>query len=389
MPRPETEILRGGDEPLGNIAPLTTPIYQTTTFVFENAQEVIAFNEGRTSKYLYSRYGNPTVESVERTLAALDQADAALLCSSGMGAIATMLMAHTRAGDEVVCSASLYGGTLRLLTDLLEKFGVSARYVPLAALADPLSVMSDRTRILWFESPTNPMLGCVDIAAIAGACRSRGVLSAIDNTFATPINQPPIPLGVDLVMQSATKYLNGHSDVTAGVVAGSQALLEPVEKARRMLGTVFDPWPAYELGRGLKTLGVRMKRHNETAQTLAEAFDRDRRVSRVYYPGLPSHPDHDIARRQMSGFGGMICIDLGADFARAERFFDRVKIIRRAASLGGVESLVSLPVLTSHWGWTDDQLAAAGITKGMVRLSVGLEDPADLIADIDQALSGC
>jgi cystathionine beta-lyase/cystathionine gamma-synthase len=240
--------------------------------------------------------------------------------------------------------------------------------------------------VLWFESPINPTLRCVDVQRIANACRERGVLSAIDNTFASPINQTPLSLGVDLAMQSATKYLNGHSDVTGGVVAGRAALVDPIEKVRRLLGTVMDPFPAYALGRGLKTLPIRIARHNETAQSVAEFLTADRRISQVYYPGLSSHPDHDIARKQMTGFGGMVCFDLGGDYARAERLYDRLRIIKRAASLGGVESLISMPVLTSQWGHTDAELRDAGITKGMLRLSVGLEDGDDLIADLDQAL---
>jgi len=212
------------------------------------------------------------------------------------------------------------------------------------------------------------------------------VLSVIDNTFASPINQQPLALGVDLAMQSATKYLNGHSDVTGGVVTGSAALVAPIEKARRMVGTVMDPHPAYALGRGLKTLPLRVARHNANAQTVAEFLAQDRRVSQVYYPGLPSHPDHAIATRQMTGFGGMVCFDLDGRYDRAEQVYNRLKVIKRAASLGGVESLISMPVLTSQWGHTDEQLRQAGVTKGMLRLSVGLEDAADLIADLDQSL---
>ena len=220
----------------------------------------------------------------------------------------------------------------------------------------------------------------------AAACRARRVMSVIDNTFASPINQQPLALGVDLSMQSATKYLNGHSDVTGGVVTGPRRLVDPIERTRRLIGTVMDPYPAYALGRGLKTLPLRIARHNANAHIVAEFLSRDRRVSQVYYPGLPSHPDHEIAKRQMTGFGGMVCFDLDGRFERAERLYDRLKIIKRAASLGGVESLVSMPVLTSQWNYTDDQLRQAGVTKGMMRLSVGLEDAEDLIADLDQAL---
>jgi cystathionine beta-lyase/cystathionine gamma-synthase len=386
MRGPATELIHAGETDRGVAVPLTTPIYETTTFVFDSADEVLAYNEGRSSKYLYSRYTNPTVISAERKLAALDRAELALLFSSGQGATTTLLMTHLKAGDEVVCSAAIYGGTLHLLQDVLARFGVTPRFVSLDELAAPDRLFSDRTRIVWFESPINPTLRCVDVARIAGACRARGVLSVIDNTFASPINQQPLALGVDLAMQSVTKYLNGHSDVTGGVVAGSAALVAPIEKVRRMVGTVMDPHPAYALGRGLKTLPLRVARHNANAQAVADVLSQHRRVSRVYYPGLPSHPDHAIAKAQMSGFGGMVCFDLDGDYARAAAVYDRLKIIKRAASLGGVESLISMPVLTSQWGHTDEQLRDAGVTRGMLRLSVGLEDAADLIADLDQAL---
>jgi cystathionine beta-lyase/cystathionine gamma-synthase len=383
---PATTLIHGGAIDLTAAVPLTTPIYETATFVFENTAEVVAYNEGRSPKYLYSRYTNPTVVSVEKTLAALDDSEGALLFSSGMGATTTILMAHVSAGDEVVCSAAIYGGTLHLLNDVLTRFGVVVRFASLEELAAPDGLIGPRTKVLWFESPINPTLRCVDIGRIAAACRARGVMSVIDNTFASPINQQPLQLGVDLSMQSVTKYLNGHGDVTGGVVAGPKRLLDPIEKTRRLVGTVMDPTPAYALGRGLKTLALRIARHNANAQKVAEFLARDPRVSQVYYPGLPSHPDHAIAARQMRGFGGMVCFDLGGDFDRAARTYDRLQIIKRAASLGAVESLISMPVLTSQWGHSDAQLRDAGITRGMMRLSVGLEDPADLIADLDQAM---
>jgi cystathionine beta-lyase/cystathionine gamma-synthase len=386
MKGPATELIHAGETDLCAAVPLTTPIYETTTFVFDAAQEVLAYNEGRSQKYLYSRYSNPTIVSVEKKLAAIDRAEAALAFSSGMGATTTILMALVKAGDEVVCSSAIYGGTLHLLADVLSNFGVQARFVSLEQLGSPDHVLSDRTRVLWFESPINPTLRCVDVAPVARACRARGVLSVIDNTFASPINQQPLAMGVDLTMQSATKYLNGHSDVTGGAVAGSKDLVDRIGKTRRLLGTVMDPYPAYALGRGLKTLPLRVARHNANAQAVAEFLAQDRRVSRVYYPGLASHPDHEIARRQMTGFGGMVCFDLDGRYERAAALYDRLRIIKRAASLGGVESLVSMPVLTSQWGHTDEQLRDAGVTKGMLRMSVGLEDAADLIADLDQAL---
>lgn len=382
----DTRVIHEGEGQLPEAAPLTVPIYETSTFVFDSAADVEAYNAGRSRKFLYSRYENPTVVAVERKVAALEGAEAALLFASGMAATATTLMALTKAGDEVVCTASLYGGTVHLLDDLLSRFGIASRFVELADLEDPDRVLSDRTRVFWFESPTNPTLRIVDIAAVAAACRRRGVTSVIDSTFASPVNQQPLALGVDLVMHSATKYLGGHSDITAGAVAGRAALVAPVAAARRLLGTVLDPQPAYALGRSLKTLSLRVARHNANAAAVAAFLEKDPRVSRVFYPGLPSHPDHALARRQMQGFGGMVCVDLGGSFERACRAFDRLQVFRRAASLGGAESLCSLPILTSQAGYTDEQLARAGVTRGMLRLSVGLEDPADLMADLDQAL---
>jgi cystathionine beta-lyase/cystathionine gamma-synthase len=381
-----TKAIRPSAEATRDTGALTTPIYETTTFVFENAAAVRAHAEGTSDKYLYSRYSNPTVAAVERTLAGLEAAEAALAFSSGQAATATALLALLDSGDEVVCSAAIYGGTLHLLEDVLARFGVRTRFAPLDELARPETLFSDATRLVWFESPNNPTLRCVDIAAVAAACRARGVLSAIDNTFATPINQQPIVQGVDLVMHSATKYLNGHADVTAGALAGSAASIERILRTRKMLGTVLDPAAAYALGRGLKTLAVRMERHNASALAVAQWLDRDPRVTAVYHPGLPSHPDHALARRQMGGFGGMICVDLGS-YERAAAFFDRLSLVNRAASLGGVESLCSLPVLTSHWALSDEALARAGVTPGMARLSIGLEDVDDLIADLDQALA--
>jgi cystathionine beta-lyase/cystathionine gamma-synthase len=386
--RAATEMVHGSQGINRDAEPLTTPIYETTTFLFDSAEEVKAFNEGRSKRFLYSRYSNPTVTAVEKTIATLEGTERAMLFSSGMAATATALLGLLSSRDEIVCSAAIYGGTLHLLADLFPHYGIAARFASLEELRQPAKLLGERTRVLWFESPINPTLRCVDIVAIADACRARGVTSIIDSTFASPINQQPIAMGIDLVMHSVTKYLNGHSDVTAGAIAGPAKMLEPIEKARKLIGTVLDPQAAYAIGRGLKTLSVRVERHNANALAVASWLEgeKGRRITEVYYPGLPSHPDHALAKKQMRGFGGMICIDVGGGQPRAERFFDRLKVFRRAASLGGVESLCSLPVLTSQWGHSDAQLAEAGVTRSMARLSVGLEDPQDLIEDLDQAL---
>jgi cystathionine beta-lyase/cystathionine gamma-synthase len=384
---PETEVLHRGEGAREGATPLTTPIYASSTFVFANAAELEFYQEGRSQKYIYSRYSNPTVQAVEEKLAILEGAEAALVTSSGMAATTTALCGLLASGQEVICSAAIYGGTLHLIADVLERFGIAARFASLEQLAAPDALLGPNTKVLWFESPINPTLRCVDIRKIADVCRARGVISVIDNTFASPVNQQPLGMGVDLVMHSATKYLNGHSDVTAGALIGSQALIDRLGPARKLFGGVLEPASAYALSRGLKTLTLRMARHNTNAMAVASWLDHDTRVSRVFYPGLSSHPDHKIARRQMTGFGGMVCFDLAAGYKPACRFFDRVQVFKRAASLGGTESLCSLPVLTSQYGFTDDQLTAAGVTRGMVRLSVGLEHPDDLISDLDQALA--
>jgi cystathionine beta-lyase/cystathionine gamma-synthase len=379
-----TTLIHGGERQPGGA--LTTPIYETTTFVFDSAEAVEQYNHGKSSQFLYSRYENPTIVATEAKLAAADGAEAALAFSSGMAATTHALLTFLKSGDEVVCSSAIYGGTLHLLADFLPKFDIKPRFVSLDELREPAKVIGNHTRIVWFESPINPTLRCVDVAAVADACRARGVMSIIDNTFACPINQRPLALGIDLSMQSATKYLNGHSDVTGGVLSGRRELIEPVAMARRKLGGVMDPQAAYALGRGLKTLPLRVARHNTNAAAVAAALEGHPAVKRVYYPGLPSHPDHAIAKRQMTGFGGMVCIDLAGGQAAAYRAFDRLQVVKRAASLGGTESLCSLPILTSQWGHTDQQLEAAGVTRGMMRLSIGLEDPDDLIADLKQAV---
>jgi cystathionine beta-lyase/cystathionine gamma-synthase len=383
-----TRLIHGGERAADSGSrSLTTPIYETSTFVFKSAADVERYQQGTLPAYLYSRYENPTVVAAEEKLAAADEAEMALAFSSGMAATSTALMTLLSAGDEVVCASAIYGGTFHLIEHLLPRFGVERRFVSLEDLANPSSVIGPKTRLLWFESPINPTLRCVDIRRVATACRSAHVISGIDNTFASPANQQPLALGIDLSMQSTTKYLNGHSDVTGGVLSGSRKLLEPIAKTRRLLGGVMDPQPAYALARGLKTLPLRIARHNANATAVAQFLEAHPAVSRVYYPGLASHPDHHIAQQQMRGFGGMVCVDLKGGQPAAYRAFDRLTVIQRAASLGGVESLCSLPILTSQYGLTDEELDKAGVTKGMMRLSIGLEEPEDLIRDLEQALA--
>lgn len=382
---PATTLIHTGER-LPAAASLTVPIYETSTFVFESAADVQAYAEGRASGYLYSRYDNPTVVAVEAKLAAVDGAEASLVFGSGMAAISTALFGLLQAGDEVVCCAAIYGGTFHLLNGLAARFGVTTRWASLDEFAAPDALIGPKTRMVWFESPTNPTLRLIDVRKVAAACQAVGVLSVADNTFASPLNQPVLAMGVDISMQSVTKYLNGHSDVTGGVLSGRQGLIDRLAKTRRLLGGILDPQPAYALGRGMKTLALRVAAHNANAQAIADALHGHPALAAVHYPGLPSHPDHAIAKMQMTGFGGMLCLDLAGGQTAAFRAFDRLRVIQRATSLGGVESLCSLPILTSQFGLSDDALARAGVTRGMMRISVGLEDAADLIADLRQAI---
>jgi cystathionine beta-lyase/cystathionine gamma-synthase len=386
--RKSTELIHAGEGvTAAGTPPLTTPIYETSTFVFDSAAQVQAYQEGREAGYLYSRYENPTVVAVEEKIAAADGAECSLLFSSGQAASTHAMLTLLQQGDEIVCSAAIYGGTHHLIADLLPRFGIQGRFVSLESLAEPAGVIGPKTRVVWVESPINPTLRCVDLRKVAAACRGAGVISVADNTFASPVNQPVLAMGIDISMQSATKYLNGHSDVTAGVLSGPRRLLDPIAKARRLMGAILDPQAAYVLGRGMKTLALRVGQQNQTAMAVATALEGHPALTRVYYPGLASHPDHAIAARQMSGFGGMVTIDVAGGQPAAFRAFDRLKLIKRATSLGGVESICSLPILSSHTGLTDEQLAEAGVSRGMIRISIGLEDADDLTEDIQQALA--
>jgi cystathionine beta-lyase/cystathionine gamma-synthase len=369
--------------PEGPNAPVTTPIVQSTTFRFESAQAVQDYARGDSGLYMYSRDENPTVRAAESAVAALEGGESCVLFGSGMGAMTAALMAFTSAGDEVVAATALYGGTYKLLRDILSRFGVRARMAEPSALID--EVARGGARICVFESPNNPTLRVADIAAVARACKAAGTICLIDSTFAPPAVQRPLLLGVDLVMHSGTKFLNGHSDHLVGAIVGRRELVEPVRAISHKLGAVVDPHVAYDLLRGLKTFAVRIERQCATALILARWLSEQPAVKRVWYPGLPSHPDHAMAVRQMNGFGGMVTFTVGTR-EKAFRFWDRLKLIARAASLGGPETLTSLPILFSHTGYSAKELERAGVDEGMVRMSVGLEDPQDLIEDLRQAL---
>ncbi|MGY5875611.1 MAG: aminotransferase class I/II-fold pyridoxal phosphate-dependent enzyme [Candidatus Thorarchaeota archaeon] len=366
--------------------PAVEPIFQTSTFVFENQQQMLDAVTGKSGKDVYTRWSNPTTRNVEEKISSLESTESTLALASGMAAISSAMFGLVKSGDRILSSDSIYGGTLHLFEDILPKNGIIVDFVDLDEFADTIWDSAGKYRMCYFETPTNPSLRIVDMQHVASAARSTGMLSVIDNTFATPIIQRPHELGIDVIIHSATKYFGGHSDLIAGTVSGKKYHIDRVIGAARLLGGTIDPFAAFLLDRGLKTLALRMERHNFNAQYLAERLSKDSRIRKVHYPGLRDHPNHDIAKRQMNGYGGMLTIDLDADLHTTERFVDSLEIFLNAVSLGGVESLASIPVLSSHYGIVDDILAEMNVSKSTVRLSVGIEDPVDLRMDIVSAL---
>ncbi|WP_280552940.1 aminotransferase class I/II-fold pyridoxal phosphate-dependent enzyme [Halomonas sp. 25-S5] len=363
------------------------PIYDTTTFAFPDTAALLEVTEGRRRGPLYSRYGhNPTLFALEETLAALEGAEAAWAFSSGMAAISTLLLSHGRRG--IACLGEVYGGTLGLLEQQLPELGIETHFMLEGYDPDALErLLASGIGLIYLETPTNPTLRLIDISAVADQAHRHGALVAVDGTFATPINQQPLALGADLVVHSATKYLGGHSDLTAGAVMGSAELLAPLWRWRQNLGSVLSPQVASLLSRSLRTLPLRMQRHNASAQTLAETLREHTAIERVLYPGLDSHPGHALAQRQMRGFGGMLTLEIAGGRDAATGVADRLELFTLAPSLGGAESLVTQPCTTSHAELSAEARQRRGITDSMLRLSVGLEDVEDLLEDLQRALA--
>jgi cystathionine gamma-synthase/methionine-gamma-lyase len=338
---------------------------------------------------LYTRYGlNPTVRSLEKKLADLEHGEAALAFGSGMAAEAATFFAHAKAGDHIVCIGDVYGGTYELLSANLPEVGIETTFLLADEVGELPSALTDHTRIVFFETPTNPALDVIDVRAVAEAARDTGALTVVDNTFATPVNQNPLDLGADLVVHSATKYLGGHSDLTGGAVIGNAELVAPISMWRKNLGQIIAPEVAFLLARSIRTLVVRVRAQNATAQAVAEFLQGHPRVARVNSPGLDAPADPEVARKQMRGFGGMISFVYDGDALQTAAVVDRLRVFSIAASLGGVESLVTQPITTTHHGMTPEERFRRGIVDGMVRVSCGLEDAEDLIADLEQALRG-
>lgn len=363
-----------------------TPVYNSTTFAFDSTADLLDVVEGRCEGNLYTRYGfNPSIRSLESKLAALEGAEAALAFSSGMAAESAVFLSHGREG--ILCIGDAYGGTLELLEKQLPLLDIPTYFLLGTELDQLEHCLQQGVRLVFFETPSNPVLEIFDIADIAKRAHAYGALLVIDNTFATPVNQQPLKLGADLVIHSATKYLGGHSDITAGALMGSTSLIEPVFQWRKNLGQAPSPEIASLLSRSLRTLVVRVQQQNANAMHIAQVLASHHRIKRVLYPGLDNFPGHELASRQMDGFGGMLSIDIDGTGEQTSAIVDRLKLFKIAPSLGGVESLVTQPVTTTHHGLDEEERNRRGISETMIRFSVGLEDVNDLLADIDQALS--
>jgi len=362
------------------------PIYQTSTFAVEKSDDYQKFIDEVEDFYIYSRYGNPTVKEVEKRLALIENAEDSILFSSGMSAITTTILSYVQSGDEIISLSSIYGVTYRFFRDYLPNFGVKVKFVELENIDEIERLITARTKLIYFETPVNPTTRIIDIEKVVKLAKRENLTTIIDNTFATPINQNPLDLGVDIVLHSATKYLSGHSDLILGCVMSSRERIERIRKFKNVFGGNPDPHQAFLLGRSLKTLELRVKRQNENALQLAEFLSSHRKVRKVFYPGLSTHPEHELAKRQMRGFGGMLSFEIDGDIERAKKFCDSLKVALNATSLGSVETLVSIPVLTSHVKMSRDELEKVGISESMVRVSVGIENIEDILWDFEQAL---
>lgn len=381
-----TLCIHGGDvtDVLGSPS---MPLYDTTTFRFDSTADLLDVVSGNKNGYLYTRYGmNPSIKAIESKLALLDEAEQSLAFSSGMAAISSLFLTYARRG--IICVGDIYGGTMQLLTQQLPELGIVTHFVDSTDLEQLEQRLKIGVDLVFFETPSNPTLKIIDIAEIASLAHKYGALVAVDNTFASPANQKPLVLGADFAIQSATKFLGGHSDLTAGVISGKAEYLQNVNAWRKNLGQIISPEVAHKLARSLCTLPLRIERHNANALAIAHYLDAHPAVKNVNYPGLSETPNHELAKRQMSGYGGMLSFEINGGGDAAIALVDNLQLFSLAPSLGGTESLVSQPVATSHFGMPEQELLQRGITPSLIRLSVGLEEVSDLIQDLEQAIAG-
>lgn len=382
-----TQVIHGGHEREA-FGALVTPLYQSATFVFESAQQGGERFAGNEQGYIYTRLGNPTTAELERKMAILEGAEAAAATASGMGAVSAALLANLQMGDHLVASNAVYGCTFALMTTQFARFGIEVSLVDFSSEAEIEAAIQSNTKVIFCETPVNPHLQVFDLAAIATIAKRHQLVSIVDNTFMTPLLQRPLDFGIDLVIHSATKYLNGHGDVIAGIVCGSEEQLYKVKyEILKDIGAVISPHDAWLILRGLKTLDVRLQRHCDSAQRVAEFLAEHPSINRVYYPGLASHQGHKFIGKQMKRAGGVIAFELAANLEEAMAFVGHLSLFSIAVSLGDAESLIQHPASMTHSPYTPEARAAAGIGDNLLRISIGLEDCDDIIADLSQALA--
>jgi cystathionine beta-lyase/cystathionine gamma-synthase len=379
----ETQAVRGGTDLSKKNGPLSTPIYQTSTFEVTDSQRQVEVTH---TDMFYTRYGNPTHTVAESAIAELEGTDAALLFASGMCAVTTTVLGLLKSGDHIVAQRDIYGGVTKFFTQWLPKLGIEVTLVDTNDYEQHVRAIRANTKMLYLESPTNPVALVIDLKKVAGIAKKHNLISMIDSTFATPINQRPAEYGIDLVMHSGTKYFGGHSDLIAGIVAGRQDLIDQIHETRTTLGGSMDPHAAWLLLRGIKTLAVRVQRQNENALKIAQFLAQHPKVRRVFYPFLEGNPQRTLAMEQMSGGGGVLSFEVDGTGDDARRLAEALRLFTLAASLGGVDSLVTIPVLTSHAMISAEERRKMGVTEQMIRLSVGIESADDLIADVDRGL---
>ena len=381
-----TKAVHAGQDPDPSVGSVSVPIYETSTFVFKNAEQGAARFAGREEGYIYTRLGNPTVRALERNVAALENGDGARACSSGMAAINTAVISVVKRGDHVISTDCLYGGTVKLFLSILSKFGVEFTLVDSSNIANVEDAVKENTKLIYVETPANPTLKLTDIRAVAEIAKEHDIITMVDNTFMSPYFQRPLELGADVVVHSLTKYLSGHSDAVGGIIVGSTGFIKTLDPTLKNTGATLGPFDAWLTLRGIKTLSLRMDRHNENALKVAKFLETHPKIGKVYYPGLESHPQHELAKKQMSGFGGVICFEVKGGLEAGVKLMNSVRLCTLAVSLGAVETLIEHPASMTHAIVPKEERLKAGITDNMVRLSVGIEDVEDIIEDLRQAL---
>jgi methionine-gamma-lyase len=382
-----TKAVHAGQPPDPVTGGVSVPIYASSTFIFQNAEQGAARFAGKESGYIYSRLGNPTVRALEESIAALEGGEDARVTASGMAAISTATMSVVKKGDHILAGDSLYGGTHKVFTDILKAYGVECSLVDTSNLAAVEKAIKPNTKLLYIETPSNPMMTLTDLKAVAKIARKRGIMTMVDNTFMSPYLQRPIEHGIDVVVHSITKSLSGHSDVLGGAIVGTKAFLKAMDPLYKNMGANLGPFEAWLTLRGIKTLHVRMQRQTESAEKIAKWLEEHPKIEWVKYPGLKSHPQHALAKRQMDGFGSMMSFEVKGGVEAGRRVMNNVKLCGLAVSLGAVETLISHPSSMTHAIIPREDRLKSGITDGLVRLSVGIEDVDDIIEDLDQALT--